>query len=118
MIFAFVDVSIITILYGIFRAWFARTFLNIPEMSVDFAHILQVIIGLDLGLGLFWLCSAFNDRHRNTAGLTTAIFAGGLVTGRLISLLADGWPSPILLVYVALEFLLIPIAVWVFRLPG
>ena len=117
LIFAFVAVWIIAILYWISPAWFAQTFLNIPAMSVDVAHILRAIMGLDLGFGLFWLCSAFNNRHRNTAVLTTEIFAGGLVTGRLISLLADGWPSPILLVYVALEFLLIPIAVWVFRLP-
>ncbi len=86
-------------------------------MSVDFSHILRAITSLYLRLGLFWLFSAFNDRHRNTAVLTTAIFAGGLVTGRLFSLAADGWPSPILVVYIALEFLLIPVAVWVFRLP-
>ena len=117
LIIAFVVVSIIAILYGISPAWFAKTFLNIPAMSVDFAHILRAVTGLYLGLGLFWLFAAFNDRHRNTAVLTTAIFAGGLVSGRLISLLADGRPSPILLVYIALEFLLIPVAVWVFRLP-
>ncbi|MEI8017416.1 MAG: DUF4345 domain-containing protein [Schlesneria sp.] len=117
LIFAFVVVSIIAFLYGISPTWFAETFLNVPAMSVDFAHILRAIMGLYLGLGLFWLFSAFNDKHRNTAVLTTVIFAGGLVTGRLISLLADGWPSPILVVYVALEFLLIPVAVWVFELP-
>ena len=117
LIFACVVVSIIAILYGISPAWFAKTFLNIPEMSVDFAHLLRAITGLYLGLGLFWLVSAFNDRHRNAAVLTTAIFAGGLVSGRLISLLADGRPSPILVVYIALELSLIPVAVWVFRLP-
>ena len=100
LIFAFIVVSIIAILYGLSPAWFAKTFLNVPAMSVDFAHILRAIMGLYLGLGLFWLFSAFNDRHRNTAVLTTAIFAGGLVCGRLTSLLADGWPSPILVVYV------------------
>ena len=39
------------------------------------------------------------------------------MTGRLISLFADGWPSPILMVYFALELSLVPVAVWVFRLP-
>jgi hypothetical protein len=117
LIFASVVVSIIALLYGISPTRFAETFLNFPAMSVDFANILRAIMGLYLGLGLFWLFSAFNDKHRNTAVLTTVIFAGGLVTGRLISLLADGWPSPILVVYVALEFLLIPVAVWVFELP-
>ena len=48
--------------------------------------------------------------------LTTVLFAGGLVAGRLLSLLLDGRPSPILLVYVAMELVLVPVAVWVFRL--
>jgi Domain of unknown function (DUF4345) len=117
LIFAFVVVSIIAILYGVSPNWFAQTFPKVPAMSVDFSHILRAVAGLYLGLGLFWLFSAFNDRHRNTAVLTTVIFAGGLVSGRLISLLADGRSSPILLVYIALEFLLVPVAVWVFRLP-
>ena len=34
---------------------------------------------LYLALGLFWLYSAFNDRLRDTAILTTMVFAGGLV---------------------------------------
>ena len=117
LIIAFVVVSIIAILYGISPTWFAQTLLNVPAMSVDFDHILRAITGLYLGIGLFWLFSAFNDKHRNTAVLTTAIFAGGLVTGRLISLFADGWPSPILMVYIPLERSLVPVAVWVFRLP-
>ena len=96
LIFAFIVVSIIAILYGISPTWFVRTFLNIPAVSVDFFHILRAITGLYIGLGLLWLFSAFTDKHRNTAVLTTVIFAGGLVTGRLISLLADGRPSLVL----------------------
>ena len=116
LIFAFVVVSIIAILY-VSPTWFAVTFLNVPAISVDFSHIVRAIMGLYFGLSLFWLFSAFSDRHRNTAVLTTAIFAGGLFCGRLFSMLADGWPSPLLVVYAALEFLLVPVAVWVFRLP-
>ena len=117
LIFAFVAVSIIALLYGVSPRWFAQTFLNVPEMPLDFAHILRAVMCLYLALGLFWLFSAFSDKYRNAAVLTTVIFAGGLVTGRLISLFADGQPSPILVVYIALEFVLVPIAVWVFRLP-
>ena len=117
LIIAFVAVSIIALLYGISPRWFAQTFLNVPEMPLDFAHILRAVMGLYLALGLFWLFSAFSDKYRNAAVLTTVIFAGGLVTGRLISLFTDGQPSPILAVYIVMEFLLVPIAVWVFRLP-
>jgi hypothetical protein len=35
--------------------------------------------------------------------LTIVLFAGGLVSGRIISLFADGQPSGILMLYVAME---------------
>jgi hypothetical protein len=69
-----------------------------------------------MALGLFWLFAAFNQKYRNAAVLTTVIFAGGLVIGRILSLLVDGRPSTILLFYTALELALIPIAVLVFQL--
>ncbi len=117
LIFAFVAVSIIALLYGVSPNWFAQTFLNVPVIPLGFSHILRAVMGLYLGLGLSWPFSAFNNGYRNAAMLTTVIFAGGLVSGRLVSLLADGQPSPVLAVYIALELVLVPIGVWVFGLP-
>ncbi len=117
LIIAFVAVSAIALLYGVSPHWFAQTFLNVPEIPLDFAHILRAVMCLYLALGLFWLFSAFNDNYRNGAVLTTVIFAAGLVTGRLLSLFADGQPSTILTVYIALELAIVPIGLWVFRLP-
>ena len=117
LLFAFLAVSIIALLYGVSPQWFAQTFLNVPVISLDVAHILRAVMCLYLALGLFWLFSAFSDKYRNAAVLTTVIFAGGLVSGRIISLFADGQPSPILVVYIAMELTLVPIAIWVFRLP-
>ena len=117
LVFAFVAVLLIALLYGVSPQWFARTFLNVPVIPLDFAHILRAVMCLYLALGLFWLFSAFSDKYRNAAVLTTVIFSGGLVTGRIISYFADGQPSPILMVYIAMEATLIPIGIWVFRLP-
>lgn len=117
LILAFVAVSIIALLYGVSPRWFAQTFLNVPEMPLDFAHILRAVMCLYLALGLFWLFSAFSDRYRNAAVLTTVVFSGGLVTGRLVSLFLDGQPSTILVIYIALELVPVPIGLWVFRLP-
>lgn len=117
LIFAFSVVAIIALLYGISPQWFAQTFLDVPSVSVDIAHILRAVMCLYLALGLFWLFAAFSDKYRNTAVLTTMIFSGGLVSGRIISLFADGQPSGILMLYVVMEFALVPFAYWVFRLP-
>ena len=116
LVLSFLAVSIIALLYGISPIWFARTFLDVPQLAVDYAHILRAVMTLYMALGLFWLFAAFNQKYRNSAVLTTVIFAGGLVIGRILSLLVDGRPSTILLVYTALEFALVPIALLVFRL--
>jgi hypothetical protein len=117
LILAFAIVSIIALLYGISPAWFARTFLGVHELHVNVAHILRAVMCLYLGLGLFWLYAAFSDKHRNTAVLTTIIFAGGLVIGRIVSFIADGQPSPLLMIYGVLEITLIPVAYWIFTRP-
>ena len=118
LIFTFCTVTIIALLYGISPQWFAQTFLDVPELSLDIAHILRAVMCLYIALGLFWLYAAFNDIYRNVAVLTTMIFAGGLVTGRIISLFSDGQPSGILMLYVVMEFALVPAAYWVFKLPN
>ncbi|MFQ5632446.1 MAG: DUF4345 domain-containing protein, partial [bacterium] len=117
LIFACCTVVIIALLYGVSPQWFAGTFLNVPELPLDLAHILRAVMCLYIALGLFWLYAAFNDTYRNMAVLTTLIFAGGLVSGRIISFFADGQPSPLLVLYIVMEFVLVPVAYWVFRLP-
>ena len=72
---------------------------------------------LYLALGLFWLYSAFSDRLRDTAILTTMVFAGGLVAGRVLSFILDGRPAPLLIFYAVLEFVMIPVACWVYARP-
>jgi hypothetical protein len=117
LIFAFVAVAVIALLYGVSPDWFARNFLDVNDLDADLAHILRAVMGLYIALGLFWLYAAFNPRFRDAAVLTTVIFSAGLVSGRLISLVVDGRPAPLLLIYVAMEFALVPIGLWVFKQP-
>jgi len=117
LIFAFSAVAIIALLYGVSPQWFMQTLLEVNEPSLDIAHILRAVMGLYLALGLFWLYAAFNDTYRNFAVLTTMLFSGGLVSGRIISLITDGVPSGILILYVVMELALVPAAYWVFKLP-
>ena len=116
LISAFGIVSIIALLYGVSPQWFARTFLDITLLDRNIAHILRAVMGLYLALGLFWLYAAFNQTYRNVAILTTMIFSGGLVIGRIISLFNEGQPAPLLTFYIFAEFALTPLAYWVFTL--
>lgn len=117
LILGFFVVSGIAALYGVDPNWFAHTFLGIAQLDINFAHILRAVMCLYVGLGLFWLRAAFVPERRNIALLTMIIFASGLLVGRLFSFLADGKPSLLLQSYAAVEFLLIPIAYWIYRLP-
>lgn len=117
LILAFAMVSAIALLYGIDPPWFARTFLGASSLSVDFAHILRAVMCLYLALGAFWLFCALRDWQINTAILTTIVFAGGLVLGRLLSFALDGLPSPLLIFYAALECGIIPLAWWIYKRP-
>lgn len=116
LVFAFVAVVPIALAYGISPDWFAATFLGIEALDINIAHILRAIMCLYLALGLFWLYAAFNQAYRNPALLSIVLFTAGLAVGRVISFFADGQPQPVLILYVALEFILVPVAIWVFRL--
>jgi len=117
LIGAFVAVTIIALLYAVSPTWFAATFLGVTDLNLNFAHILRAIAGLYLALAAFWLYAAFNDKYRDAALLTTILFAGGLAAGRCVSLILDGQPAPVLLIYLAMEFAVVLVAYWVFRLP-
>lgn len=116
LIFAFVSVSIIGLLYGVCPKWFARTFLEINDLNPNIAHIFRAVMCLYISLGLFWLYSAFNDEYKNVALITVLIFAGGLVIGRIISFFIEGQPAPILTLYIVMEFTLVPITFWIYKL--
>lgn len=113
LVFAFVAVTTIALLYGVSPAWFARTFLDVAPLDANLAHILRAVMGLYVAFGVFWLYAAFHDGYRDVAVLIAVIFCGGLVSGRLVSLFIDGRPAPLLLLYVFMEFALVPAGLWV-----
>lgn len=116
LITAFVMVLIIALLYGVNPQWFGETFLGINALDHNIAHILRAIMGLYIALGAFWLYAAFHAAYRNIALITTVLFAGGLVAGRLVSLVMDGPPAPLLVFYIIAELSLAPLAYWIFTL--
>ena len=117
LILAFIVVASIALLYGVSPQWFARSFLGVADLDRNLAHILRAVMGLYVSFGLFWLFAALSNKHRDAAVLTTLIFAAGLVSGRLVSLLADGLPARILVIYTVAELAIVPLGYWVYRLP-
>lgn len=52
--------------------------------------------------GLFGL-GAFNTRYTRTSLVTLFTFMGGLAVGRLVSIVADGWPHTLLIAVLVVE---------------
>lgn len=116
LILSFGTISVIALIYGVSPQWFFQTFLVESQApSVDQSHILRAVMMLYLGLGAFWLYCAFSQKYRDAGIIVLAVFCGGLVTGRILSLVLDGMPSPILCVYIAMELGLVPICVWLLK---
>jgi hypothetical protein len=59
--------------------------------------------GMHLFLGLLFLYGALASRFRDAALLVVAVFTGGLVLGRLASLMLDGTPNEAIWALLILE---------------
>jgi hypothetical protein len=102
----------IALSYGINPNRILPKFLQIPPIGGDLLHIFRAMMGLYLAIIVLWLLGAIRGGPlMRTALMSEIIFMAGLAAGRLLSLLIDGWPSPMLIVYTVAELLL---AAWGF----
>ncbi len=77
---------------------------GIDASSVNVSHIFRAVMGLYLALAMFWVMGAMSTEYRLPALYSLVIFMWGLAMGRLLSLLVDGMPHWLLVVYLFLEF--------------
>ncbi|MGI9949941.1 DUF4345 domain-containing protein [Vibrio hyugaensis] len=77
---------------------------GIDASSVNVSHIFRAVMGLYLALAMFWVMGAMSTKYRLAALYSLVIFMWGLAMGRLLSLLVDGMPHWLLVVYLFLEF--------------
>lgn len=75
-----------------------------PELSTR--HIFRAVMGLYLGMIVFWLVGAKRPVVRISALWSVLVFVTGIALGRLLSIVLDGWPEPLLVFYLAAEIAL------------
>ena len=78
---------------------------EITDLQLNQIHIFRAIMCLYLALIVFWFIGAFNINLRQAALYSLVVFMFGLAAGRIISLIVDGTPNWLLLVYLFLELL-------------
>jgi len=91
--------------YGVDPAATLPKFTNITVEGTDQTHIFRALMGLYLGMVTFCIIAAFTPEWRRVAVIWAVFFAYSLAIGRILSLVLDGMPSPILLFYMAVELI-------------
>jgi hypothetical protein len=115
LIFCAVGLVPIALGYGAKPAISLDALFGITVDTLNLAHIMRAVMGLYLGMVVFWLWGAFRPSLTGPALAACAVFMLGLAAGRLLSFVIDGMPHWLLIVYAALEIVLGLIAVTLYK---
>lgn len=103
LVVAALGLTPVALAYGLVPEVTAPMLYGIDIDSVSLTHIFRAVMGLYLAMVVFWILGATRDVLRFPALCSVAVFMGGLAVGRLLSLILDGMPEPLLVVYLVLE---------------
>ena len=118
LLFAAIGLTPIALGYGAIPGVSMQWLFGIDASSVNASHIFRAVMGLYFGLALLWTVGAFNPRLQAAALWSLAVFMLGLAAGRAISLILDGLPHPLLVIYLVLEVIMGVIALMLIRKSG
>jgi predicted membrane protein len=101
----FVSVGLIPIAlgYGLVPEKSMDYLFGVSVTEINLTHILRAVMGLYLALVIFWVIGAFRDQLRQAALYSLVVFMFGLAAGRILSLIVDGVPNWLLILYTILE---------------
>ena len=103
LLFVAIGLIPIALSYGLMPGKSLNLLFGIDVSNLNLENILRAVMGLYLALIVFWFMGAFKIRFREAALYSLIVFMFGLAAGRIISLLADGIPHWLLIVYLILE---------------
>jgi len=90
----------------------------IDASDVPTQHVFRAVMGLYLAMICLWLAGALRRSLRLPALWSLFVFTLGIALGRGLSLLLDGWPGPLLFVYLPAEVALAASAAWLVSRDG
>ncbi|HDZ04165.1 MAG TPA: DUF4345 domain-containing protein [Maribacter sp.] len=97
-------VIIAGVVYGGHPAFIMPELLGFEVVDLELKNMLRAVMGIYLGVGLYWLIGAFKSRIWYGATLCNVLFMGGISFGRIVSTLVDGI-SPLFIPALILELL-------------
>jgi len=103
LLFSAAGLFVIALSYGVAPAAILPRALDVTVEGTDLTHIFRAIMGLYLGMIVLWVLGAFCANLTRAAVIAEVTFMIGLALGRVVSIVIDGIPSVLLVVYAVLE---------------
>ena len=105
LIFVAAGVFPVALTYGVNPQVTLAYLYDIEVNSINLSNIFRAIMGLYIGLNVFWIIGAFKKSLLLPAMWSLTIFMTGIGLGRMLSLLIDGIPYTAFILYMLLEFI-------------
>jgi len=115
LIFCAVGLVPIALGYGAMPSVTLDALFGITVDTTNLTHIMRAVMGLYLGMVVFWVWGAVKPSMTGPALAGCAVFMLGLAAGRILSFIIDGMPHWLLVVYAVLEIVLGLIAVMLYK---
>lgn len=112
LIISSIVLTTIAIVYGVMPDKWLPIFFDIQIETIDLMHVFRAMMGLYFGIIGLFILGIRKAEYWKMATLVNVVFMGGLACGRLLSIVVDGWPSPVFLMGLWVE---IAFAMWGFR---
>jgi len=106
LIFCAVGLAPIALGYGAKPSVSLDALFDISVDTTNLTHIMRAVMGLYFGMIVIWIWGAFKKQMTTPALVSCAVFMLGLAAGRILSMIVDGMPHWLLVVYAALEIVI------------
>lgn len=106
LLFSAAGLFVIALGYGIDPAAILPMALNVTVEGIDLTHIFRAVMGLYLAMIVLWILGAFRASLTKAAVIAEVTFMFGLAAGRALSIIIDGMPSVLLVIYAVLEIVM------------
>ncbi len=103
LLFSAAGLFVIALSYRVAPAEILPKLLDVTVDGTDLTHIFRAIMGLYMGMIVLWVLGAFQANLTRAAVIAEIVFMIGLFLGRVLSLIVDGVPSSLLVLYAILE---------------
>lgn len=115
LILSAVGVFPIALVYGAYPSISLPFFYDIEITNNNLANVFRAIMGIYIAFNIFWISGALIQSMRIGALWSLFVFYIGAGSGRFLSIVIDGTPDTIFIMYLILEIIGAAISYWLIR---